>query len=85
MITKPGWNHREPLARAHFEAEPIKTYLNEYQPHWGPESGQLIPPIKHIHQVTLPTREGYHILLALWEVANTENCFYQVIDLHFSE
>lgn len=33
----------------------------------------------------LPERRGYHVLLAGWEVANTGNAFYQVIDLNFTD
>ncbi|WP_260334510.1 lytic polysaccharide monooxygenase [Streptomyces beigongshangae] len=29
-------------------------------------------------------RAGHHVLLAVWEVADTGHAFYQVIDLQFS-
>ncbi|CAK8743194.1 GlcNAc-binding protein A [Sodalis praecaptivus] len=31
----------------------------------------------------LPQRSGYHVILAVWEVADTGNAFYQVIDVDF--
>jgi chitin-binding protein len=85
LITKADWNPNEPLARRHFEEIPIKTYLNAYQPYWGPEAEkELMPPIIQRHEVTLPSRKGYHVLLAIWDVANTDKAFYQVIDLNFT-
>ncbi|WP_321158336.1 lytic polysaccharide monooxygenase, partial [Providencia stuartii] len=33
----------------------------------------------------IPTdREGYHVILAIWDVADTNNAFYQVIDVNLS-
>ncbi|MBA4152342.1 MAG: chitin-binding protein [Acinetobacter sp.] len=37
-----------------------------------------------VHNVPLPERTGYHVLLAVWEVADTGNAFYQVVDLEFA-
>lgn len=35
------------------------------------------------HQVTIPeNRSGYHIILAVWDVADTPNAFYNVIDVN---
>lgn len=84
LITKADWNSNEPLARKHFEETPVATYLNTYQPYWGPEAEkELMPGPLQSHQVTLPSRKGYHVLLAIWDVANTDKAFYQVIDLNF--
>ncbi|WP_424141112.1 lytic polysaccharide monooxygenase [Sodalis glossinidius] len=41
----------------------------------------MTPPDPTIHDVMLPQRSGYHVILAVWEVANTGNAFYQVIDV----
>ncbi|POA27896.1 lytic polysaccharide monooxygenase auxiliary activity family 9 protein [Pseudomonas sp. GW456-R21] len=85
LITKADWNSNEPLARKHFEETPVATYLNTYQPYWGPEAEkELMPGPLQSHQVTLPSRKGYHVLLAIWDVANTDKAFYQVIDLNFT-
>src|SRR5699024_5952676 len=35
------------------------------------------------HDCVIPEREGYHVILAYWEVADTANAFYQVIDANF--
>ncbi|MFP3600027.1 lytic polysaccharide monooxygenase, partial [Chryseobacterium sp. SIMBA_029] len=35
------------------------------------------------HQITVPAnRTGYHIILAVWDVADTTNAFYNVIDVN---
>ncbi|AOJ00548.1 lytic polysaccharide monooxygenase auxiliary activity family 9 protein [Burkholderia sp. BDU5] len=84
-ITKPGWDAGARLARAQFESEPLKIYLNTYQPYWGPDANrELIPDGDTVHELNLPDRTGYHVLLAAWDVADTQNAFYQVIDLNFA-
>lgn len=72
-LTKQGWNQNAPLARSSFE---------------------LIQTIKHdgsaasnnpSHTVTIPSnRSGYHVMLAVWDIADTPNAFYNVIDLDIS-
>ncbi|KVD76780.1 chitin-binding protein [Burkholderia sp. ABCPW 14] len=84
-ITKSGWDADAQLARAQFESEPLKIYLNTYQPYWGPDANrELIPDGDTVHELNLPDRTGYHVLLAAWDVADTQNAFYQVIDLNFA-
>ncbi|WP_221178584.1 lytic polysaccharide monooxygenase auxiliary activity family 9 protein [Pseudomonas brassicacearum] len=82
-ITKVGWNPDEPLARKHFEDEPVEVFLNTFRPYYAPGSDVLYPRPIHQHTMTLPDRKGYHVLLAVWDVANTAAAFYQVIDLDF--
>lgn len=85
-ITREGWNHNEPLAREHFEDEPVEVFLNTFQPHYAvPGSDVLYPRPIHQHTMTLPDRDGYHVLLAVWDVANTAAAFYQVLDLFFDK
>ncbi|MDD2130406.1 lytic polysaccharide monooxygenase [Pseudomonas sp. 17391] len=31
----------------------------------------------------LPERDGYHVLLGVWEIAEIDKAFYQVVDLNF--
>lgn len=83
-ITKDGWNPDEPLARKHFEPQPLKVFLNTFQPYYAPGSDILYPPPIHQHKFNLPNRLGYHIILAVWDVANTAAAFYQVIDVDFT-
>lgn len=83
FITREGWDPSLPLSRAQFESQPFfKVELTE-QPYWS-HGAALTPPEPTVHDVMLPQRQGYHVLLAVWEVANTGNAFYHVIDLDFT-
>lgn len=82
FITREGWNPNMPLSRAQFEDKPFYKVELEEQPFWS-HAAALNPPNPTEHLVMLPQRSGYHVLLAVWEVANTGNAFYQVIDLDF--
>ncbi|MDH0343085.1 lytic polysaccharide monooxygenase auxiliary activity family 9 protein [Chromobacterium haemolyticum] len=83
FITKPGWNPNQPLSRAQFESEPFYKVELTAQPYWS-HGAELMPPDPTIHNVRLPERQGYQVVLAVWEVADTGNAFYQVIDFDFS-
>lgn len=83
FITKADWNPEEVLSREQFESTPLHTEQYEFQPFWQFTS-ELKPENPTNHTFALPNREGYHVLLAIWEVADTGNAFYQVIDLNFS-
>lgn len=84
FITKPDWNPDAPLARSQFDATPFHSVQLAWQPHWeyGPE---LTPANPTVHTLHLPDYSGYHVLLAVWEVADTAMAFYQVIDLDFGD
>ncbi|WP_239161280.1 lytic polysaccharide monooxygenase [Chromobacterium violaceum] len=83
FVTQAGWDPNRPLTRAQFEAEPFYKAELTAQPFWEHQA-ELTPPQPTIHQVRLPERRGYHVVLAAWEVADTGNAFYQVIDFNFS-
>ncbi len=82
FITKPSWNPNQVLSRSQFEEKPFYQVQLNHEPFWA-HTSELKPPIPTTHKVALPIREGYHVLLAVWEVADTGNAFYQVIDLDF--
>jgi chitin-binding protein len=82
FLTKEGWDPEKVLARDQFEAEPFYTVQINLQPHWS-YGEEMMPPKPTTHPVPLPRREGYHVMLAVWEVANTSMAFYQVVDLNF--
>jgi len=82
FITKQDWVPTEPLSRAQFEDKPFYQVELTEQPHWS-YTEALMPPKPTVHELMLPIRTGYQVLLAIWEVANTGNAFYQVIDLDF--
>ncbi|WP_342503572.1 lytic polysaccharide monooxygenase [Lysinibacillus sp. FSL L8-0126] len=70
-ITKKGWNPNKPLNRADLEL--IATVE-----HNGSAASNNLT-----HTINVPTdRSGYHILLAVWDVADTSNAFYNVIDVN---
>lgn len=70
-ITKKGWNPNKPLNRADLEL--IATVE-----HNGSAASNNLT-----HTIHVPTdRSGYHIILAVWDVADTSNAFYNVIDVN---
>lgn len=70
-ITKEGWDPNSPLKRSDFEL--FCTY----------DDGGKRPNPSTYHDCVIPERDGYHVILAYWEVADTPNAFYQVIDANF--
>ncbi|WCM54279.1 lytic polysaccharide monooxygenase [Pseudomonas sp. WJP1] len=82
FMTKEGWDPDKVLSRSQFEEVPFYTVQINLQPHWA-HGEAMLPESPTIHGVPLPRRNGYHVCLAVWEVANTSMAFYQVIDLNF--
>ena len=73
FITKPGWNPSQPLTRSSFDLQPFCTADGK---HRRPSS--LVT-----HRCDVPAnRRGYHIILATWEIGDTSNAFYNVIDVN---
>lgn len=83
FITRNDWDPSKPLTRAQFEPAPFQQEQLACQPYWSC-ANDLIPPDPTEHSLRLPQRSGYHVILAVWEVADTGNAFYQVIDVEFS-
>jgi chitin-binding protein len=70
-MTKQGWNQNAPLSRDSLEL------IGEVQ-HDG-SAASTNPD----HVITVPSnRSGYHVILAVWDVADTVNAFYNVIDVN---
>lgn len=82
FITRENWDPNKPLSRAQFESTPFYQVQLPYRPYWE-HSASLAPPEPTVHEMRLPKRSGYHVLLAIWEVADTGNAFYQIVDLNF--
>lgn len=73
FITKDTWDPSQPLSRDQFELNPFcEVDFNNQRPEfeWN-------------HWCDLPEREGYHIVLAVWDVADTVMSFYNVLDLYY--
>ncbi|MGC1854469.1 MAG: lytic polysaccharide monooxygenase auxiliary activity family 9 protein [Candidatus Aquirickettsiella sp.] len=82
FMTRANWDPTAKLSRAQFENSPFVSFEEKCQPYWDCED--LIPTDPTQHLFTLPIRSGYQVLLAIWEVADTGNGFYQVVDLLFA-
>ena len=74
-LTKAAWNPNQKLTRAAFDLAPFCTV-----------SGNSVqPPMQVTHACTVPQRAGYQVILAVWEVADTPNSFYNMIDVTFTD
>ncbi|EGO6697929.1 carbohydrate-binding protein [Enterococcus faecalis] len=72
-MTKPNWNQNAPLSRD--ELELIGTVEHD-----GSSSSNNLS-----HTINIPeNRVGYNVILAVWDVADTPNAFYNVIDVNVS-
>ncbi|EEL70501.1 lytic polysaccharide monooxygenase [Bacillus mycoides] len=72
-ITKKDWNPNMPLTRSSLDLVPF--YVKN--------DGGVRPGTTVTHEANVPTdRSGYHLILAVWEIADTGNAFYQVIDVN---
>ena len=72
-ITKQDWNPNAPLSRASFDLTPFCNV--DYK---GKQ-----PPHSYSDTCNVPSRTGYQVILAVWEIADTANAFYNVIDVDF--
>ncbi|MFE9723743.1 lytic polysaccharide monooxygenase [Streptomyces sp. NPDC005794] len=73
-ITKDGWDSTKPLTRAALESQPFMTV----------PYGNQQPPATLTHQGAMPTQKtGKHVILAVWNVADTGNAFYACSDVKF--
>jgi len=70
FMTKEGWDPNDELDRDDLE-------LIETVSHDGSAASN-----NPSHHITIPSdREGYHVIYAVWDVADTANAFYNVIDV----
>lgn len=68
-ITKTNWNKNKPVKRSDLEL--FCTVDNK-----GAKPNSTVS-----HQCTIPAdHTGYHLILGVWDIADTPNAFYQVID-----
>ncbi|MGI0117249.1 N-acetylglucosamine-binding protein GbpA [Zooshikella sp. RANM57] len=74
FITKNDWNPNQALTRSSFEATPFCSI----------DGNQSRPPVDVTHDCNVPERNGYHVVLAVWDVGDTVNSFYQAIDVNIS-
>jgi predicted carbohydrate-binding protein with CBM5 and CBM33 domain len=81
-ITKTGWDQTQPLSRAAFELTPFCSVAgNGAVPIDGPAGGHGLG--KNKHTCTIPDdRDGHHVILANWSVADTNMTFHSVTDVN---
>ncbi|TYP79076.1 lytic polysaccharide monooxygenase [Paenibacillus methanolicus] len=73
FITKENWNPNAPLTRDQLNLTPFCTVNGNSQQ----------PPATLSHSCNVPARTGYHIILAVWDIADTGNAWYNAIDVQF--
>ena len=70
-ITRVGWNQNAPLGTSSFDTTPFCVV----------DGGMQLPSNPTSHSCTVPTRSGYHVVLAVWDVGDTPASFYNAIDV----
>jgi chitin-binding protein len=75
FITRADWDPNRKLSRASFDAAPFCTV----------DGGNVQPPSAVSHQCTVPQRSGYQVIMAVWQVYDTSNSFYNVADVQFGQ
>ncbi|QQG28426.1 lytic polysaccharide monooxygenase [Pectobacterium carotovorum] len=75
-ITKGDWDPNQPLSKEQFNSTPFCERN---------DSGK-IPTYTVKMECDVPTvKPGYYIILAVWNIADTGNAFYQVIDANIKQ
>ncbi|MFD7524393.1 MULTISPECIES: lytic polysaccharide monooxygenase [Paenibacillus] len=72
-ITKANWDPNSALTRNSFDLTPFCSV----------NYGGKQPPFSYSDTCNVPARTGYQVILAVWEIADTANAFYNVIDVNF--
>jgi hypothetical protein len=72
-ITKAGWDPDQPLTRANLEL------FCRY------EDNGALPPMDVYNDCFIPNdREGYHVIVGVWDIFDTVNAFYQAMDVNLT-
>ncbi|MCS3433907.1 putative carbohydrate-binding protein with CBM5 and CBM33 domain [Klebsiella sp. BIGb0407] len=74
FITKQNWDPNKPLVRADFDLTP---FCEQFDNGRVPASNVRI-------ECNVPDRTGYQVILGVWDIADTGNAFYQVIDANMT-
>ena len=73
FITRPDWDPEAVLSRAQFEPEPFCAF----------DGGFMKPDVDTYHDCEVPARDGYQVILAVWDVGDTAASFHNAIDVDF--
>jgi chitin-binding protein len=69
-ITKQGWDPNDELERSDLEL--LTSFAG----------GGDIPTVPTVHTLNIPSdHTGYHVIYAVWDIADTQNAFYNTIDI----
>jgi N-acetylglucosamine-binding protein A len=74
-LTRQDWDPNQPISRSSFDLTPFCVI----------DGGMVQPPKQMTHSCTLPARTGYQLILGVWEVGDTPNSFYNLIDARFQD
>jgi chitin-binding protein len=81
LITKDGWDPKRRISRAQLEAQPFFDDFYTQVPYYS-HSAEMKAKVNH--EVKLPAnKQGHHVIVLMWIVANTGNAFYQAFDVDF--
>lgn len=73
FITRDGWNPNEALKRASFDSTPFCTV----------DGGHQLPVGGAKHDCVIPdSKSGHHVILGVWTVGDTDNAFYNPVDVN---
>ncbi|UTM59779.1 lytic polysaccharide monooxygenase [Photobacterium sp. CCB-ST2H9] len=79
FITRDGWDSDQVITRNQLESKPFFEDIYPEAPYWEHDL-----PAKIHHQLVLPDhKQGHHVVVLLWLVADTGNAFYQTFDFDF--
>ncbi|WP_145557632.1 N-acetylglucosamine-binding protein GbpA [Yersinia aldovae] len=73
-MTKQDWNPNQPLTRDSFDLTPFCVIGG------GPAETQTMMTT---HECDVPERTGYQVIYGAWDVSDTQNTFYNVMDVEF--
>lgn len=73
FITRQGWSPNVALRRSAFDLTPFCSIDGQFKQ----------PPMDVTHRCNIPAdRSGYHVILAVWDVGDTANAFYNAVDVN---
>jgi len=75
-ITKENWNPNAPLTISTFDPIALSCTPEWNAPQQPTKSGEYF-------SCQIPSRTGYQVIMAVWEVNDTVNSFYNLIDVDF--
>ncbi|WP_249719028.1 lytic polysaccharide monooxygenase [Proteus faecis] len=75
FISKQNWDVNKPLTRSSFDFTPFCQ---------RDDDGKIPQEIVELN-CNIPERSGYQVILGVWDIADTKNAFYQVIDADFKK